>query len=84
MISYLDFADFRLAFAFNLKRIRIYDHFLDLINRGHELLVMLFFVLDFAQLSDLEHLEPAFIAEHCGRELDHLGVHGVVRWDVRH
>ena len=84
MIPYFDFTDFRLTFDFNLKRVRIDLHFLDLINRWHKLLVMLLFVLDLAQLADLEHLEPALVAEDRGRELDHLGVHSVVGRNVGH
>lgn len=68
-----------LTVTFDLEGVRINLEFLDLVDWRHVLLVVLLSLLLLAELSKLEHLEPAFVAEdHC-TELNHLAVYCVVR-----
>ena len=43
---------------------------------------MLLLILLFAQLLQLEHLQPTLVAEECCAELDHLRIYSVVGWDL--
>ena len=65
-----------------MDRVRVDFVVLDVVDRRHVLLVMLLVVLLLAQLLQLEHLQPALVAEEGGAELDHLSIDVVVWRDV--
>lgn len=68
----------------DLQSIGIDLEALDLVDWRHVLFLVLLCLLLPTKLLDLEKLEPAFITEHVGAELDHLAVDHVVRRDVPH
>ena len=65
-----------------MKGVRIDLELLDVVDRRHILLVMLLLILLFAQLLQLEHLQPALITEECCTELNHFSIDGVVWRDL--
>ena len=65
-----------------MDRVRVDLVVLDMVDRRHVLLVVLLVVLLLAELLQLEHLQPAFVAKECSAELDHLRIDVVVWRDV--
>ena len=68
--------------TFYLKSIRIDFKLFDMGNRGHVLLIVLLVLLLLTKLSKLEHLQPTFITEYIGAELNHFTINGVIGGNI--
>lgn len=70
--------------ALYLECVGVNLQFFYVINRWHVLFVMLLVLLLLPELFQLEHLQPALVAEALGAELDHFAIQGVVGRDIMH